>query len=102
MSQEFDLGVLWAAWWLHHGHGEDTYAEDFLIETFGANGIARTQRLAAREDYRFRRGFWAEVKRKARREEEFLASMCDRRDRGRPLSDRQADILERIYAERTP
>ena len=35
-------------------------------------------------------------------EEEFVASLRDQREHGRLLSDRQAEILERIYSERTP
>lgn len=35
-------------------------------------------------------------------EEEFVEDMGELLERGRPLSERQADILERIYAEKTP
>lgn len=36
-------------------------------------------------------------------EEDFIASIRDRFDRGwTTLSERQAEILERIYAEKTP
>ena len=36
-------------------------------------------------------------------EEDFIESIRNRFDRGwRTLSDKQADILERIYAEKTP
>lgn len=35
-------------------------------------------------------------------EEEFVASLREQVDKGRRLSDRQAEILERIYAQRTP
>jgi hypothetical protein len=62
---DFRLGVLWAAWWLQSGHGEDTYAKDLLIESVGRSGVASMQRLAAREEYRFRRGFWVGLRRRA-------------------------------------
>ena len=66
-DREFLLGVLWAVWWLHYGHGEDRYAEDILIETVGASerGIDQMQQLARREQYGFKRGFWAKVRRRA-------------------------------------
>lgn len=35
-------------------------------------------------------------------EQEFVESMRDRIDRGLTLSEKQAEILEKIYAERTP
>ena len=35
-------------------------------------------------------------------EEEFVASLEEQRASGRQLSERQAEILERIYAEKTP
>jgi len=35
-------------------------------------------------------------------EEEFVASLREQRERDRSLSERQAEILERIYAQRTP
>jgi hypothetical protein len=59
----FVIGVVMAAWWLHRAHGEDSYAKDLLRETFGLAGIDEARRLARRESYDFRRGFWAEVKR---------------------------------------
>jgi hypothetical protein len=35
-------------------------------------------------------------------EAEFVESIREQIDRGRTLSDKQAEILERIYADRTP
>lgn len=35
-------------------------------------------------------------------EEEFVASVASQLDQGRSLSDKQVQILERIYAEKTP
>ncbi len=35
-------------------------------------------------------------------EEDFLDSLREQRGEGRHLSDRQFEILERIYAEKTP
>ena len=52
----FLLGVLYAAWHLHRGHGEDTYAEELLTQTAP---ISTLKRLAHTEDYQFQRGFWA-------------------------------------------
>lgn len=66
-QRDFELGVLWSVWWLHSAHGEDTYAEDLLIESVGSDSVARMRRLAHREAYAFKRGFWAEVIRKAMR-----------------------------------
>lgn len=60
----FDIGVIYAAWWLESAHGEDTYAADMLREAVGRHGVGRIQRLAQREGYHFRRGFWARVRRK--------------------------------------
>ena len=34
-------------------------------------------------------------------EEDFVASLEEQRESGRKLSERQAEILERIYAEKT-
>jgi hypothetical protein len=55
-QREFYLGVLWAAWWLHHAHGEDMYAELLMRES---GPISTFQRLARREEYHFKRSFWA-------------------------------------------
>jgi hypothetical protein len=66
-DREFLLGILWSVWWLHSAHGEDTYAEDLLLETVGSACIERMRRLAIREQYHFKRGFWAELRRKAQR-----------------------------------
>jgi hypothetical protein len=63
----FDRGVLFAAWWLHYAHGEDTYAADLLIEAVGRPGLDRMRRMARRDGFRFARGFWSDVKRKASR-----------------------------------
>lgn len=63
----FVLGVLWSVWWLHSAHGEDTYAQDLLIESVGCNGLVAMQRIAAREEYHFQRGWWADTKRRAAR-----------------------------------
>jgi hypothetical protein len=60
-DSEFLLGVLWSAWWLHWGHGEDTMAADMMRETAP---IDKFRRLAAREEYHFQRGFWAAAKRR--------------------------------------
>jgi len=35
-------------------------------------------------------------------EEDFVASLKDQLARGRAMSDRQAEIVERIYTERVP
>lgn len=35
-------------------------------------------------------------------ETDFIESLREQVDRGRTLSERQAEILERIYAEKTP
>jgi len=35
-------------------------------------------------------------------EESFMLSVTDKAERGIKLSDREAEIIERIYAERTP
>lgn len=35
-------------------------------------------------------------------EEDFVQSLDEQRGNGRRLSERQAEILERIYAEKTP
>lgn len=51
----FILGILFAAWHLNRV-GEDTYAEE-LMESAGS--VSEFQRLARREGYSFRRGFWA-------------------------------------------
>ena len=59
------LATLFAAWHLYCGHGEDTYAEELLMQFDG--DIARWQRLARREDYHFRRGFWAGLRRREER-----------------------------------
>lgn len=57
-SREADLGVLYAAWWLHKLHGEDSYATELLMEWCGQPGLNRMRALARREQYKFRRGFW--------------------------------------------
>jgi hypothetical protein len=51
----FLFGVMWAAWWLHSGHGEDTYAADLLRESMSAS---TARRIARQQDYLFKRGFW--------------------------------------------
>ena len=58
-GREADLGVLYAVWWLHYAHGEDTYATELLLEWCGGRGVRRMQALARREDYTFRSGFWS-------------------------------------------
>jgi len=57
----FLLGIIWSAWFLHSGHGEDTYAEELLRESADIDVL---QRLACREQYHFKRGFWAEIRRR--------------------------------------
>lgn len=59
----FLLGTLFAAWHMHRGHGEDTYAEELLTQ---AAPISTFKRLARAEDYQFRRGFWASCERSIR------------------------------------
>lgn len=66
-ERDFLLGVLWSTWWLHKSHGEDTYAQDILIESVGRHGLAAIRRLAQREQYQFERGFWPGVQRRANR-----------------------------------
>ena len=60
----FLIGTLFAAWHLHRGHGEDTYAEELLTQ---AAPISTFKRLAHAEDYQFQRGFWASCERRIRR-----------------------------------
>ncbi len=64
MSRDFLLGVIVSAWHLHVGHGEDTYAEEILLNAASAETM---RRLARKEDYQFKRGFWAELKRRQKR-----------------------------------
>ncbi len=59
-QREFLLGVLWSAWWLHRSHGEDQLAEWLMNETAP---ISTFQRLARAEEYQFKRGFWARMRR---------------------------------------
>lgn len=54
----FCLGVLWAAWWLHYGHGEDSMAADMLVESMPA---LTARRMAREQDYQFKRGFWQQA-----------------------------------------
>jgi hypothetical protein len=49
--------------------------------------------LAACEEHAERLSKW---------EADFIESLRDRMDSGIPLSERQAELLERIYAEKTP
>jgi hypothetical protein len=35
-------------------------------------------------------------------EQQFIESLIDQTNGGRPLSEKQVEILERIYAEKTP
>lgn len=50
-----------AAWHLQHGHGEDTYAEELIAM---AGPLETLRRLAKAEDYQFKRGFWATLRRR--------------------------------------
>jgi hypothetical protein len=49
------LGILWAAWWLHSSHGEDSYAAHLLRESMP---VSTARRLARDEQYEFKPGFW--------------------------------------------
>lgn len=62
-NRDFLFGVIYAAWFLQHSHGMDSLAEE-LMRTCGP--LDTLQRLAREEDYRFKRGFWAELKRQQR------------------------------------
>ena len=64
-DREFLIGVLWAAWWLHSGHGEDTYAGDLILESIGEQGVSTMRRLARTEQYRFKPEFWTALSKKA-------------------------------------
>ncbi len=61
----FVLGVVHAAWCLHRMHGEDSYAEELLLELGPSIGSLR--RLAHREEYVFARGFWSALERRRQR-----------------------------------
>ena len=60
-ERHFLLGIIWAAWFLHAGHGEDTYAQE-LLDNMGP--VQSLRRLAHAEGYEFKRGFWREVERR--------------------------------------
>jgi hypothetical protein len=53
--RSFLLGVMWAAWWLHSGHGEDSYAAWLLRESMP---VDTARRMARKEQFQFKRGFW--------------------------------------------
>jgi len=57
-KNDFVIGVMHSAWWLHQSHGADSYAEELLMETFGAQGYRRIRRLAREESFDFSRHFW--------------------------------------------
>lgn len=61
----FVLGVVHAAWFLNRMHGEDGLAEELLLEL--GPSLPRLQRIASSEDYRFKAGFWATLKRRRAR-----------------------------------
>lgn len=61
-ADDFVIGTIYAAWFLVRAHGEDNYAKEMLN---GVAPVAALQRLARREDYRFPRGFWAQMRRRA-------------------------------------
>lgn len=63
-DREFVIGLVWAAYWLDRWHGEDRYAGDMLVEALGQKDLGYAQRVARAEEYRFRRGFWARLKRR--------------------------------------
>lgn len=68
----FLFGILWAAWWLQSGHGEDQYAE-WLIREVG--GVSTIKRMAHKHDYHFKRGFWADLERSVKRDRSDAVAM---------------------------
>lgn len=58
----FVLGVVHAAWFLHRMHGDDQNAEELLLEL--GPSIDTLRRLARKEEYCFKRGFWQWLERR--------------------------------------
>lgn len=65
-DRAFVIGLIWSAWWLSKMHGEDTYAMDLLRESL--TDLEYVRRVAQKEQYHFRRGFWPELMEKRRRQ----------------------------------
>lgn len=70
----FVLGVLHAAWFLNYMHGEDSFAEELLLEL--GPSIDALQRLARAEEYQFKAGFWSQLRRRRQRNRREVERDC--------------------------